>query len=162
MAKKTKAKKSTVEKDLRAKLKKVRAQLSVAEKSAEKWKHRARKQQKDAASLTSELTAVRRRAAKAESAAEKWKGRATSAGTTPAAAPKAEAPKAEAPKAAAPKAAAPAPAAPAASSQAASPGRATTPDDSWTVTALRAEARSRGVAGYSRKTKAQLLADLRG
>ena len=152
MAKKTKAKKSTVEKDLRAKLKKVRAQLSVAEKSAEKWKHRARKQQKDAASLTSELTAVRRRAAKAESAAEKWKGRATSAGTTPAAAPKAEAPKAAAPKAAAP----------AASSQAASPGRATTPDDSWTVTALRAEARSRGVAGYSRKTKAQLLADLRG
>ncbi len=38
MAKKTKSK-STVEKDLKAKLKKVRAQLATAEKSAEKWKH---------------------------------------------------------------------------------------------------------------------------
>jgi hypothetical protein len=37
---------------------------------------------------------------------------------------------------------------------------ASAPDATWTVTALRAEARSRGVAGYSRKTKAQLLADL--
>ena len=35
-------------------------------------------------------------------------------------------------------------------------------DESWTVTRLRAEARARGVAGYSRKTKAQLLADLAG
>jgi hypothetical protein len=34
------------------------------------------------------------------------------------------------------------------------------PDDSWTVTALRAEARSRGLAGYSRKSKAELLAAL--
>ena len=145
MAKKTKAKKSAVEKDLRAKLKKVRAQLSVAEKSAEKWKHRAKKHQKDAAGLKSELSAVRRRAAKAESAAEKWKERAASApaATTPAAAPKAAVP--------APTAQATPP-----------PRRATTPDDSWTVTALRAEARSRGVAGYSRKSKDQLLVDLRG
>ena len=36
------------------------------------------------------------------------------------------------------------------------------PDDSWTVAALRAEARRRGMTGYSRKTKAQLVADLRG
>jgi hypothetical protein len=36
------------------------------------------------------------------------------------------------------------------------------PDDSWTVTRLRAEARARGVSGYSRKTKVQLLDDLRG
>ncbi|MCY7401360.1 MAG: hypothetical protein LH477_10440 [Nocardioides sp.] len=35
-----------------------------------------------------------------------------------------------------------------------------TPDDSWTLTALRAEARSRGLAGYSRKPKADLLAEL--
>lgn len=34
------------------------------------------------------------------------------------------------------------------------------PDASWTVTALRAEARSRGIAGYSRKSKADLLAAL--
>lgn len=31
------------------------------------------------------------------------------------------------------------------------------PDDSWTVARLRVEARSRGLEGYSRKTKQQLL-----
>lgn len=31
------------------------------------------------------------------------------------------------------------------------------PDETWTVTRLRAEARTRGVAGYSRMTKAQLI-----
>ena len=34
------------------------------------------------------------------------------------------------------------------------------PDASWTVTKLRSEARGRGVAGYSRMTKAQLLSAL--
>ena len=36
------------------------------------------------------------------------------------------------------------------------------PDDSWTVVDLRAEAKRRGLTGYSRKTKAELLAELRG
>jgi hypothetical protein len=36
------------------------------------------------------------------------------------------------------------------------------PDDSWTVADLRAEAKRRGLTGYSRKTKTELLADLRG
>jgi lysophospholipase len=35
------------------------------------------------------------------------------------------------------------------------------PDDSWTVADLRAEAKRRGMTGYSRKTKAELLAELR-
>jgi len=35
------------------------------------------------------------------------------------------------------------------------------PDESWTVTRLRAEARARGVVGYSRLTKAQILQALR-
>jgi hypothetical protein len=39
---------------------------------------------------------------------------------------------------------------------------AATPDDSWTVADLRAEARRRGMTGYSRKVKADLLAALRG
>jgi hypothetical protein len=39
---------------------------------------------------------------------------------------------------------------------------APTPDDSWTVADLRAEARRRGLTGYSRKAKADLLAELRG
>jgi hypothetical protein len=36
------------------------------------------------------------------------------------------------------------------------------PDDSWTVADLRAEAKRRGLTGYSRKSKAELLADLGG
>ena len=43
-----------------------------------------------------------------------------------------------------------------------SAGTDAAPDDSWTVAALRAEARRRGMTGYSRKTKAQLVAELRG
>jgi hypothetical protein len=39
-------------------------------------------------------------------------------------------------------------------------GPAVGPDDSWTVAQLRAEARTRGLAGLSRKTKAELLAAL--
>lgn len=39
-------------------------------------------------------------------------------------------------------------------------GSAGSPDNSWTVTRLRAEARSRGVAGCSRMTKDQLIAVL--
>lgn len=35
-----------------------------------------------------------------------------------------------------------------------------TPDDTWTVAALRAEARSRGLAGYSRRSKSDLIAAL--
>ena len=39
--------------------------------------------------------------------------------------------------------------------------RTVSPDAGWTVTQLRAEARSRGLTGLSRKTKAELLAALR-
>jgi hypothetical protein len=42
------------------------------------------------------------------------------------------------------------------------PGPASRPDDSWTVVDLRAEAKRRGMVGYSRMSKAQLLAELRG
>ena len=37
---------------------------------------------------------------------------------------------------------------------------AVSPDDSWTVAQLREEARTRGLAGMSRKNKAELLAAL--
>jgi hypothetical protein len=42
------------------------------------------------------------------------------------------------------------------------PAAAVGPDESWTVSDLRAEAKKRGLTGYSRKSKAELLAQLRG
>ena len=121
----------SAERQLKATVKKLKAQLAGAEKSAEKWKARAKEQQSKAAGTRSELTATRRRLAKAEARASKWKGRARAALVAGAPVP---------PPAVA--------------------GRSATPDDTWTVTALRAEARTRGLPGYSRKTKVQLLAEL--
>jgi hypothetical protein len=125
--------KTAAEKQLKAALKKLQAQLSAAEKTAEKWKSRAKDHRSLAAGAKTELTAVRRRLAKSEAAATRWKGRAQ-----PSAPPAGPTP------------------------LAAVPDISTTPDDSWTVTRLRAEARRRGVAGYSRKSREQLLAELRG
>ena len=134
MAKKKKSQSDAVEKQWKARVKKLEARLASAEKSAGKWKTRAKKHQTDAAGLKSELTAVRRRLDKATASAAKWKDRAKAVPSAPARRP--------APRTA--------------------PETAARPDESWTVTRLRAEARARGVAGYSRKTKAQLLADLTG
>jgi peptidoglycan hydrolase CwlO-like protein len=134
VAKKKKSQSDAVEKQWKARVKKLEARLASAEKSAGKWKTRAKKHQTDAAGLKSELTAVRRRLDKATASAAKWKDRAKAAPSAPSRRP--------APRTA--------------------PETAARPDESWTVTRLRAEARARGVAGYSRKTKAQLLADLAG
>jgi len=143
---------SAAEKELKAAVEKLRAQLAAAEKSAEKWRSRAKASKSDAAGLKSQLAAVRRRLAKAEASVEKWKGRAKSALALPAAA--------------AARALASTPAAPVValvpdpdSGESTPP---TEPDESWNVTRLRAEARARGIPGYSRKTKDQLLTELRG
>ncbi len=135
VATKKKSASSAVDKKSKARIKKLEARLASAEKSAGKWKARAKKHQTDAAGLKSELAAVRRRLEKAAASAAKWKDRAKAA---PSSMP------------------VPEPDAGAASETPA------VPDESWTVTRLRAEARARGVAGYSRKSKAQLLADLGG
>ena len=131
--KKQRSEAESAEKQLKATVKKLKSQLAGAEKSAEKWKARAKEQESKAAGTRSELTAARRRLTKAEARAAKWKDRARAAPVVVAPVP---------PPAAA--------------------GRSATPDDTWTVTALRAEARTRGLPGYSRKTKVQLLADLSG
>lgn len=142
VATKKKKSKGTAERELKAAVKKLRSQLAAAEKSAEKWKKRATERAKDAAGTKSELTAVRRRLDKAAASAAKWKDRAKAATSAAAATP-------------------PGPAVvPASESAVTVP--TTEPDDSWTVTRLRAEARSRRIAGYSRKTKEQLLLELRG
>jgi peptidoglycan hydrolase CwlO-like protein len=93
-----------------------------------------KKKATDRKSVVAELTALRRRLAKAEASATKWRGRAKEAEAAPAPSP-----------------------APASSP----PVRSATPDETWTVTALRAEARARGVVNYSRKSKAVLIAELR-
>jgi len=142
VATKKKRKAVSAEKELKGAVKKLRSQLAAAEKSAEKWKSRAKAHKSDAKDAKTELTAVRRRLDKASASAAKWKSRAAS-GNGPDAAPTPSTAAAE----------------PASESAATTP---TAPDDTWTVTRLRAEARARGVAGYSRKTKEQLLADLRG
>ena len=136
MANKKKSATDAAEKQLRAAVKKLRAQLAAAEKQAEKWRERAKDHKSVASGVKTELSAVRRRLEKAEASVRKWKDRASPAASTPST-----------------RSAKPAPAAPSVHSL---------PDDSWTVTALRAEARRRGLTGYSRKTKADLLAELRG
>jgi predicted membrane-bound mannosyltransferase len=136
--KKQKSPSNAAEKQLKAVVKRLRTQLAAAEGSAEKWKARAKDHRSFASGAKAELMVVRRRLERAEASVTKWKDRA---------------------KSPAPAAPVTATLAPAASSV---PTASNAPDESWTVTALRAEARRRGVTGYSRKTKAQLLADLRG
>jgi Lon protease-like protein len=141
VATKKKQGKGAVDKELKAAVRKLRSQLAAAEKSAEKWKSRAKAHRSDAVGFEAELTAVRRRLDKAAASATKWKGRARSGRSQTATTGSVPAPVA------------------AAESATTTP---TAPDEAWTVTRLRAEARARGVAGYSRKTKDQLLAELRG
>ena len=147
MAKKQKSATAAAEKQLRAAVKKLQGQLAAAEKSAEKWKARAKEGRSVTAGVKSELAAVRRRLEKSELSVTKWRDRARK----------------RAPVGAAPSGPAAA-TSPATSSASVSAGSVPSgdPDDSWTVTALRAEARRRGITGYSRKTKAALLAELRG
>lgn len=132
------------ERALKAENKKLRTRLAAAESSLEKWKARAKDQKSSAAGANAELNALRRSLEKAEASVTKWKDRAKSA--LPAAEPRSGPTMAPAPTAARAETMAP---------------TAPQPDETWTLTALRAEARARGVAGYSRKPKAQLVAELR-
>jgi len=151
MAKKKKASASrAADKELIAKLTKARAKREEAEASAQKWKKRAKARRKEVKGLQAELDDVRRQLATAEASV-----RGAAGATTTAPAKKAPARKAPAKKS-------PAKKAPVTRAGTRSRGQAARADDSWTLTALRAEARSRGLAGYSRKSKAQLLAALRG
>jgi hypothetical protein len=142
MAKKKSAT-SAAEKQLRAAVKKLQAQLAAAEKSTERWRSKAKDHKAVTAAIKAELVAVRRRLEKAEGTALKWKDRA----------------KKPAPP---PLSAVPDPPPPAETIDSSMSSSGTPVDHSWTVTALRAEARSRGLSGYSRMTKAELLAELRG
>jgi hypothetical protein len=118
---------------LKAGAKRLQAQLGNVEKAAGKLATKAKDRLPAAADVKPDLPGVRRRLQMATSSVKKRR----------------------APRAA------PTPATPSAASTTASTN-ASAPDDSWTVADLRAEAKKRGLTGYSRKTKAQLLAELRG
>lgn len=162
MAKKTVAKKKqktgatsrdeehkAITKKLEARVKKLEAAVESAEAKTAQWKKKAKKDRADAAASSTKVSQLEKKLEKARRSAPK-----ASVGVsrpTLAVAPDAPDQSAEA--------AAPAEVAPQVESV---PTAASTagPDDSWTVTALRAEARTRGIAGYSRKTKAELLSAL--
>jgi predicted nucleic acid-binding Zn-ribbon protein len=164
MAKQKKSTTRAAEKELTAKLAKARTKRKEAEASEQKWKKRAKALRQDVTGLQTELDDVGRRLATAEAS---LRGAGATTGTTApatrAAATKAAAKRAPAKKTPAKKTPAkktPAKKAPAKKAETPARSGSVRPDDSWTVTALRAEARSRGLAGYSRKTKDQLLAEL--
>jgi hypothetical protein len=162
MAKKKSGKSDGAVKDLKAKVAKLRRRLDTAEVAIDRWRSKARKHKANAASAQAETERLRKRldretapAAPATSAPRK-----TATKTTPRKAATKTAPK----KAATKRAKSPAkrPATSPAARPAAGPSAAGgAPDATWTLSALRAEAKRRQLTGYSRATKAQLLTRLR-
>ena len=137
MAKKTlKSAAGAAEDQLKAGAKKLHAQLGTVGGAAGKLASKAKGRLPAAADVKPDLPGVRRRLQQATAAVTKLKGPggppAKATGAAPSTAP------------------------------AVPPSGSSGPDESWTVPALRAEAKKRGLTGYSRKTKAQLLAELRG
>lgn len=114
-------------------VKKLRVSLEKAESRAESWKKKAEQHESTASEAKVEVAELEKKLKKAAKPAKPAAKKAPVA--TPVSVRRAPA------KTAAP----------------ASPS----PDASWTVTRLRAAARAKGVVGYSRKSKDQLLAALR-
>jgi hypothetical protein len=141
-----------IAKKLEGRVKKLEAAVASAEAKAAKWMKRAKKDRADAEASSARVSKLEKKLAKAQQPAPK-----TSVGAprpTLAVAPDAPAQSDEvAPPVEVVAIETPAEPAP-------GPASKGSPDDSWTVTALRAEARSRGLAGYSRKSKAELLSAL--
>ena len=132
----SKKRSAPADKELRATVEKLRSKLERAEAKVERWKSEAGKLEKSSAELESKLKKAQKRAKRLESAAAQPASSvepgandeaAESVGTT-------------------------GPAAPGSDSSVSG-----TPDSTWTVVQLRAEARSRGLSGLSNKSKADLL-----
>jgi lysophospholipase len=162
MAKKNKKSgRSKVEKDLRATVKKLRRRLDSAESAVERWRAKATKHKSRSAAAQAESEQLRERLDQAM-AARPAQAPTKAAVKTPAKAA-VKTPAKAAVKAPAKRATKPA-AKPTARTTAKTSRRPaatrTGPDESWTLSALRAEARSRGLTGYSRESKARLLARL--
>jgi hypothetical protein len=144
--------------DVKADLPGVRRRLRKATASVAKRKGRTGQEASPVATTSVATTpptkspaakAVTTRAPAEKSPAEKSPAKKSPAKKSPAKkSPAKKSPAAKTPSTAAPRAGA-------------SPTTAT-PSSSWTVADLRAEAKRRGLTGYSSKTKAQLLSQLRG
>jgi lysophospholipase len=136
------------EDQLKAGAKKLQEQLVTVEKAAgklaSKAKTTARERLPAAADVKAEIPEVRRRLQQATASVTKRRR----GGPGPAAAPSVAGPTSTSGSST--------------SSGSAGPSGSSNPDDSWTVADLRAEAKQRGLTGSSRKTKAELLAELGG
>jgi hypothetical protein len=140
----SKKKSAPSDKQLRATVEKLRSTLERTEAKVEKWRTEARRQEKVVADLEGRLKKANKRARKLAAVTPGSAGKRSPARRK-------KAPQDE-------------PVLP----EAAPTGDGPTPredhevpDDTWTVVRLRAEARSRGLAGLSNKSKADLLAALR-
>ena len=125
------------DKELNATIKKLEADLRRADAKAARWKKRAASERSASATSRAQVVKLEKKLAKSRRTAllpsGNWAGSGPEGPLTQDLALDEATPAAAAPP---------------------------TPDDSWTVAALRAEARSRGLSGLSRKSKADLLAAL--
>jgi hypothetical protein len=163
MAKKKSGKSDGAVKDLKAKVAKLRRRLDTAEVAIDRWRSKARKHKANAASAQAETERLRKRLDRetAPSAPATSAPRKTATKTAPRKATTKTTPKKPATKTA-PRKAAKRPSTSPAARPAAGPSAADgAPDATWTLSALRAEAKRRQLTGYSRATKAQLLTRLR-
>jgi hypothetical protein len=133
----------TVERELKATIKKLKSDFERADARAERWKKKAGQLKKTAAESEAKVKKLRKLTKRLEQAPRAVRMRQEEAADGPPIAMPKESPSVDAP------------------SPAVSPQPAASPDASWTVVQLRAEARSRGIAGLSGKSKTELLAALR-
>ena len=127
-------KKRSSEKQLKSKIKKLKARLKRSDAKAARWKKKAKRRRATAASSQARIARLEKKLAEARRTASPTSGtRDELPSPTEVVAP-------ETPD----------------SADQLTP----TPDASWTVVRLRAEARARGMSGMSGKPKAELLAAL--
>ncbi len=122
--------------ETRSRLTRAESRLVKAQGKAERWKKEAVSQREAAATSGARAKKLQKKLDRALAALESGRNTDPSSSAVPEAAP--ESPAAEPTV----------------------PDGAAAPDATWTVLQLRAEARRRGVAGMSNKSKAQLLAAL--
>ena len=127
---------SSSEKQLKSTVKKLEAKLARADAKAARWKKEAKRQQAAVASSQARVTELRKKLSKARRSARH------PITTRAVALPPAEAVPQE--------------------TTVSAEAAGSTPDASWTVAQLRAEARSRGVTGLSGKSKAEIITALTG